>query len=85
MLSHLNIGIGFVTGRSNVCNVINSYYKYIKEQVQSFYRNTNITFYILYDTEYQGTKKEDFYKLEPEVFTEPNITVTYIKLKKNTN
>ena len=78
MLSHLNIGIGFVTGRSNVCNVINSYYKYIKEQVQSFYRNTNITFYILYDTEYQGTKKEDFYKLKPEVFTEPNITVTYI-------
>ena len=29
MKKDLNIGIGFVTGRSNVCSVINSYYSYI--------------------------------------------------------
>ena len=29
-----------------------------------FYKNTSITFYILYDLEYQDAKEEDFYNLE---------------------
>lgn len=78
MLNELNIGIGFVTGRKNVCNVINAYYGYVKQQMCSYYKNTNITFYILYDTEYQNTKKEDFYNLDAKIFEEENIKVKYI-------
>ena len=49
MKKDLNIGIGFVTGRSNVCSVINSYYSYIKGQLTNLDRKVNITFYILFD------------------------------------
>ena len=77
-MKELNVGIGFVTGRSNVCNIINTYYKYVKEQMQRFYKYTNIVFYILYDLDYQGASKEDFYKLNPEIFEEENIKVKYI-------
>ena len=48
MKKDLNIGIGFVTGRSNVCSVINSYYSYIKGQLTNLDRKVNITFYILF-------------------------------------
>ncbi len=78
MKRELNIGIGFVTGRSNVCSLINSYYKYIKEQMKIFDRKVNIVFYILFDLKYQGTDREEFYQLKPEVFEEEGITVKYI-------
>ena len=77
-MKFLNIAIGFVTGRANVCNIINTYYNFVKEQVKSYYKNTNVTFYILYDLEYQNTKKEEFYKLDPKVFETDNIKVKYI-------
>lgn len=77
-MKYLNIAIGFVTGRPNVCNIINSYYDYVKKQMQSFYKFTNIAFYILYDLEYQDAKKEEFYHLNKDIFNEPNIKVKYI-------
>ena len=77
-MKNLNVAIGFVTGRPNVCNIINTYYEYVKKQMQSFYKFTNISFYILYDLDYQDAKKEDFYNLKPEIFEEENIKVKYI-------
>lgn len=77
-MRNLNIAIGFVTGRPNVCNIINTYYEYVKKQMQSFYKFTNISFYILYDLDYQDAKKEDFYNLKSEIFEEENIKVKYI-------
>ena len=74
----LNIAIGFVTGRPNACNVINSYYNYVLEQVKKIDRAVNVTFYILYDLNYQGAKREDFYNLTSEIFETPGINVKYI-------
>ena len=71
-----NFGIGFVTGRPNVCEVLNSYYTKIIEQIKKTDKNIKVTCFILYDTEYQGTKKEEFYKIKPEVFE--NINIQYI-------
>lgn len=78
MKRELNIGIGFVTGRSNVCNVINSYYLYLQEQMKKLDRKVNIVFYILFDLKYQGAQREDFYNLKSEVFNTPGIQVRYI-------
>ena len=36
MEKEINFGIGFVTGRSNVCKVINSYYEQIVEQTKRY-------------------------------------------------
>ena len=69
----INVGIGFVTGRANVCDVINSYYKDILKQIEKTNYNMKVTFFILYDTTYQGTPKEEFYKINPDVFNKFNI------------
>ncbi|MBQ9657790.1 MAG: hypothetical protein IJV31_03375 [Clostridia bacterium] len=74
----LNIAIGLVTGRANVCNIINAYCTYVKKQMQSFYKYSNIVFYILYDLDYQDAKKEDFYNINPELFNEPYVEIKYI-------
>ena len=78
MKSKLSIGIGFVTGRGNICDIINSYYSYTLEQMKKYYVNVEITFYILYDLEYVGANREDFYKLKPELFKTDGIRVKYI-------
>ena len=70
---NINVGIGFVTGRPNVCEIINNYYKDILKQIERTNYNIKITFFILYDTTYQGTKKEEFYKIKPSVFDKFNI------------
>jgi hypothetical protein len=72
----VNFGIGFVTGRSNVCRVINSYYKDILEQVSRYDYKVKVTVFILFDTSYQQTKREEFYNLESEVYKD--IKVKYI-------
>ena len=72
----INFGIGFVTGRSNVCRLINSYYKEIMEQLQRYSRRVNITIFILFDTTYQQTTREEFYNIKPEVYE--NIRIKYI-------
>lgn len=74
--NQINFGIGFVTGRSNVCNIINNYYENMLEQIQHCNDKVKITIFILFDTNYQNTKKEDFYKLKPEV--SEKIDVIYI-------
>ena len=64
----IKVGIGFVTGRANVCEVINSYYSDILKQLEKTNYNVKVTFFILYDTTYQETPKEEFYKIKPKVF-----------------
>ena len=43
MNKEINFGIGFVTGRANVCNIINAYYKNILEQIQKAEAKINVT------------------------------------------
>ena len=70
----IKFGIGFVTGRPNVCKIINSYYKNMIEQVQKYKEEVEITIFILFDTSYQQCAREDFYKLIPDVYK-------YLKVK----
>ncbi len=72
----IEFGIGFVTGRPNVCKIINSYYENIIEQVANIDKQVNITIFILYDMEYQFTKRTDFYGIIPQVYK--NIRIKYI-------
>ena len=67
------MGIGFVTGRPNACNIINKYYKSILEQAKRYNENVNITIFILYDIEYQQCVKEEFYKINPNVYKDLHI------------
>jgi len=77
MKKEINMGIGFVTGRSNVCNVINSYYEQVLNQFKDEEYEIKLHFFILYDLSYQYTTREDFYNLLPEVYKE-NIFIKYI-------
>lgn len=72
----IEFGIGFVTGRPNVCKIINSYYKNMIEQITNIDKQVNITIFILYDMEYQFTKRTDFYGIIPQVYK--NIRIKYI-------
>ena len=49
MRDSINFGIGFITGRPNVCKIINSYCKYLDSQVKKADVDVNITVFILYD------------------------------------
>lgn len=69
----INVGIGFVTGRKNVCEVINHYYQEIINQVEKAREEIKVTVFILYDTNYQKTKREDFYQIKPEIFEQLKI------------
>ncbi len=73
-MSKLEFGIGFVTGRKNVCNIINNYYQEIQKQLGP---ETNLTFFILYDLNYTKSLKEDFYNIKPEVY-ESGVKIFYI-------
>lgn len=87
MKKEINFGIGFITGRPNVCEIINHYYKYILEQVEELDAKVNFTFYILYDLNYMNTKAEDFYKIDPEVhkyMTIKYLTPEYVVQEKKT-
>ncbi len=77
MEREINFGIGFVTGRSNVCKVINSYYNDVLRQIEDYDVKVNITFFILYDLSYQYTKRTDFYNIIPDLYRK-NINVRYI-------
>lgn len=76
MKEEINFGIGFVTGRNNVCRIINSYYKNILEQVKKYETKVNVTFFILFDSKYQGTPREEFYNINAEVYKD--IKIRYI-------
>ncbi len=73
MKKDINFGIGFITGRPNVCKIINSYAKYLVEQVQDLDYKVNFTIYILFDLGYQFTTRTDFYGILPEVYKYINI------------
>ena len=69
----INLGIGFEAGRTNVCDLINTYYKDIVEQTNKYKIPVKITIFLMYDLHYQGAKKEDFYNINPEVFKAVNL------------
>lgn len=72
----INFGIGFVTGRPNVCKLINSYYKNMIEQIQNYKYKVNLTLFILFDLNYEYTIRTDFYNIIPDVYK--NIKIKYI-------
>lgn len=76
MKKEVNLGIGFITGRPNVCKIINNYSDYLVEQVQKLNYKVNITIFILYDLNYQHTIHEDFYAILPKVYK--NVNIKYI-------
>ena len=76
MKQEINFGIGFISGRPNVCQIINSYAKFFYEQVKELDVNVNITIFILYDLNYQNSVRKDFYNILPEAYK--NITIKYI-------
>lgn len=76
MEKEVNFGIGFITGRPNVCKIINSYAKYLTEQVQDLDFKVNITIFILFDLGYQFTTRTDFYGILPETYK--YVTIKYI-------
>lgn len=69
----IELGIGFVTGRANVCKIINNYYKDMLKQVSKMNRPVNITLFVLYDLTYQGAERIDFYKIIPAVYKDINV------------
>lgn len=77
MEKEINFSIGFVTGRANVCKIINSYYQYVLDQLNEYDGKVNLTVYILYDLSYQYTKRTDFYGIIPEIYRK-NIRIVYI-------
>ena len=76
MKDTIELGIGFVTGRSNVCKLINNYYKNMIEQLERTGKKVNLTIFLLYDLNYQYTIRTDFYSIIPEVYK--NIKIKYI-------
>ena len=76
MQDTIEFGIGYLAGRPNVCKIINAYYKDIIKQVENFGKKVNFTIFILYDLEYQFTKRIDFYSIIPQVYK--NIKIKYI-------
>ena len=76
MKKEVNFGIGFITGRPNICKIINNYYRYLLEQVDSLDYKVNFTIFILFDLTYQYTTRIDFYSVLPEVYK--NINIKYI-------
>lgn len=76
MKDTINFGIGFVTGRPNVCKIINNTYERLINQFKDFDRKVEITAYILFDLGYQYTTRIDFYGIIPNVYKD--LTIRYI-------
>lgn len=72
----LKFGIGFLAGRTNVCNIINECYKDILKQGIKFGKPIKFTIFILYDLEYQHSQRINFYNIKPDVYK--NIEIKYI-------
>lgn len=69
----VEFGIGFLTGRTNICNIINNCYKDMIEQFKDYPDEVHLTIFILYDLEYQHTKREEFYTLKDDVYKKIHI------------
>ena len=72
----IKFGIGFVTGRPNVCKVINNTYERLINQFKDSHKKVELTIFILFDLGYQFTTRIDFYGIIPNVYKD--IKVKYI-------
>lgn len=72
----VQFGLGFVTGRPNVCKVINNTYEQLVDQFKGTDDKVELTIFILFDLGYQYTTRVDFYGLMPSVYKD--IKIKYI-------
>ena len=72
----LRFGLGFVTGRPNVCKVINNTYEQLIDQFKGSNTKIKLTIFILFDLQYQFTTRVDFYSIIPSVYKD--IKIRYI-------
>ena len=72
----VQFGLGFVTGRPNVCKVINNTYEQLVDQFKETDDTVELTIFILFDLGYQYTTRVDFYGLMPNVYKD--IKIKYI-------
>lgn len=72
----IKFGLGFVTGRPNVCKVINNTYEQLIKQFKNTDNEIELTIFILFDLGYQYTTRVDFYGLMPNVYKD--IKIKYI-------
>lgn len=72
----IKFGIGFVTGRPNVCKVINNTYESLINQFKNSKKKVELTIFILFDLGYQYTTRVDFYGIIPNVYKD--IKIKYI-------
>lgn len=72
----VNFGLGFVTGRPNVCKVINNTYEQLINQFKDTNTQVKLTIFILFDLGYQYTTRVDFYGIIPSVYKD--IKIKYI-------
>lgn len=72
----VKFGLGFVTGRPNVCKVINNTYERLIEQFKETNKKVELTIFILFDLGYQYTTRVDFYGIIPNVYKD--IKIKYI-------
>ena len=76
MKDTIKFGIGFVTGRPNVCKIINSTYERLINQFNNLDKKVELTAYILFDLGYQYTTRIDFYGIIPNVYKD--LSIRYI-------
>lgn len=72
----IQFGLGFVTGRPNVCKVINNTYEQLVNQFKDVNEKVELTAFVLFDLGYQYTTRVDFYGLMPNVYKD--IKIKYI-------
>lgn len=72
----VRVGLGFVTGRPNVCKVINNTYEQLINQFKNTNKKVKLTIFILFDLSYQYTTRVDFYGIMPYVYKD--IKIKYI-------
>ena len=72
----IQFGLGFVTGRPNVCKVINNTYEQLVNQFKDLDDKVELTAFVLFDLGYQYTTRVDFYGLMPNVYKD--IKIKYI-------
>ena len=76
-MEKVKFAIGFAAGRTNVCDIINSYYDDMLEQISRYKKKVELNIYILIDLNYQEKELEEFYKLSSSVL-KSNVKIKYI-------
>jgi len=76
MEEKLKFGIGFITGRTSICDIINNTYKFLLKQVEKEDKKVELEIFMLFDMNFQDATREEFYNLIPEVYK--NIEIKYI-------